>query len=545
MAIKNSKRPAGKSSPAEIKKTPTYIPGLDEILRGGLPKSRTAVVNGSAGSGKTVLGLEFIYRGALAGEPGIFVCFEETPGQLRENAATMGWDIPALEDKNLIFLYDGTIKPEVIMSGSFSLKGLLAAITGKKQEINATRIVIDALDVIFRFFDSPTTVRNELHMLNDWLNEEGMTTILTVRPSNRPDAVAYEEFFESMGDCVIRMDARVMEQVTTRRLRVIKYRGSDFERNEYPYVITGTGLHAAPISTVGLKHKPLGRKMSTGNKELDKILKGGYSKGSCILFAGEPGTGKTILVSTFIEHACKKGDKILYIGFEESEDALVNNVFNAGINLRPHISAGKLLFITNYPEAMGAEEHYIRAVKKIDMLKPAHVVVDAISACLRMGGKLAAFEYLMRLLNYCKEQGITILLINQLSGSSAYLEISGNSISSMIDTVIYMKYVMCPGETNRVLQVLKSRGSGHSNQKHEYVITDNGIKILEIYTGRGEMLTGTARTEKEEEEKAEAEKIEYEISRTELELKRLKQIQNRVSKESKLRMLKRGGEYQA
>jgi len=285
--------------------------------------------------------------------------------------------------------------------------------------------------------------------------------------------------------------------------------------------------------------------MSTGNKELDKILQGGYSKGSCILFAGEPGTGKTILVSTFIEHACKKGDKILYIGFEESEDALVNNVFNAGINLRPHISAGKLLFITNYPEAMGAEEHYVRAVKKIDMLKPAHVVVDAISACHRMGGKLAAFEYLMRLLNYCKERGITIFLINQLSGSSAYLEISGNSISSMIDTVIYMKYVMCPGETNRVLQVLKSRGSGHSNQKHEYVITDNGIKILEIYTGRGEMLTGTARTEKEEEEKAEAEKLAYEISRTELELKRLKQIQNRVSKESKLRMLKRGGEYQA
>jgi len=545
MATKNTKYPNVKSYPAEIKKTPTFIHGLDEILRGGLPKNRTTVINGSAGSGKTVLGLEFIYRGAQAGEPGIFVCFEETPEQLRENAATFGWDIPALEAKNLIFLYDGTIKPEVIISGSFSLKGLLAVIAGKKQEMNAMRIVIDALDVVFRFFDSPAAVRNELHMLNDWLANEGMTTLLTVRPSKRPEAIAYEEFFESMGDCVIKMDIRVVEQITTRRLRVIKYRGSDYERNEYPYAITSTGLLATPISTVGLKHKPLGRKMSTGIKELDKILHGGYSKGSCILFAGEPGTGKTIMVSTFIEHACRKGDRILYIGFEESEDALVNNVSNAGINLKPHINDGKLFFITNYPEAMGAEEHFIRAVKKIDMFKPTHVVVDAISACPRMGGKLAAFEYLMRLLNHCKERGITIFLINQLSGSGTYLEISGNSISSMIDTVIYMKYVMCPGETNRVLQILKSRGSGHSNQKHEYLITDNGIKILEICSGKGEMLTGTARIEKEEEEKAEAEKLEYEISRMELELKRLKQIQNRISRETKLRMLKRGGEYQA
>ncbi len=530
----------GEANNLSIEKAPTFIPGLDEILSGGFPRGGTTVINGDAGSGKTIFGLEFIYRGALAGEPGIFICFEETPEQIRKNAATLGWDLPTLEKNKMIFLHDGAIKPETIISGSFSLRGLLASIAGKKEEIKAKRIVIDALDVVLRFYDSPMAARSEMHLLNNWLNDENMTAVLTIRPSKNPETQIYGEFFESMSDCVIKIDARVVEQITTRRLRVIKFRGSDFHRNEYPFVITSTGLFTAPISMVGLKHKPLGKKISTGNKELDRILCGGYRKGSCILIAGEPGTGKTIMASEFVDYVCRNGESVLYIGFEESEDSAVTNLKSAGINLQPHIKANKLVFLTNYPEAMGAEEHYIRAVKKINLFNPEHVVVDAISACPRMGGKLAAFEYLMRLLNFCKEKGITILMINQLTGTNDFLEISGNSISSMIDTVIYMNYIEGNGETNRILQVLKSRGSSHSNQQHEFIITDNGIKILDIFKGKGEFLTGTARIEKEEQDKADAEKLDYEIARKELELRYLQKLRESAIRELKLRTLKRG-----
>ncbi|MGB4291311.1 MAG: circadian clock protein KaiC [Bacteroidales bacterium] len=462
-----------------VEKVPTYIIGLDEILGGGLPEGKTTVVYGGAGTGKTVMGLEFIYKGALAGEPGIFVCFEEKPEQLRKNALTLGWNIKDMEKRNLLFLYDGEIKPDVLVSGQFSLKGLLAAVAGKAREIKARRIVIDALDVILRFFDTPQKIRSEMHLINNWLNSESITVLMTVRPTKRHDGLVFEEFFESMSDCVIILDSRISEQVTTRRVRVAKYRGSDFEKNEYPYVITSSGIKVTPITRVGLMHKPLGQKISTGIKEFDRILNGGYSKGSCILIAGQPGSGKTILSCSFIESACRRKEKILYIGFEESEAAVIHNVKSAGISILPYFKSECLRFITNYPEAMGAEEHYIRAIENIDGFKPAHVIVDSISACPRMGGKQAAFEYLMRLLNYCKEKGITIIMINQLSGKHDFLEISGNSISSMIDTVIFMDYFEKQGETSRFIHILKSRGSGHSNRKHEFQITDNGIKFLD------------------------------------------------------------------
>ncbi len=404
------KQPPLPAPTATLAKAPTYIPGLDEILEGGLPRGRTTVVNGRPGAGKTLLALEFLYRGALAGEPGIFIGFEESLQQLRQNVATLGWDLATLEQEKRLFLLGGHIKPDTLISGDFSLKGLLAAVTGKSREIGAKRIVIDALEVALRLFDSPLQMRNELHVLNDWLQEAGLAAILTMRPPERPGVTVYEDFFHSMSDCYIEMEVWVVNQISTQRLRVIKYRGSAFERNEYPYVITRHGLHIAPISTVGLKHKPLGKKISTGQAQLDDLLKGGYRRTSCVLFAGQPGTGKTILAATFVASACQRQERVLYISFEESEEALVENVRNAGLDLSPHRHTGRLHFLCNYPEAMGAEEHYIRAVQAIEEIAPAHVVVDAISACERMGGKQASFEYLMRLLNFCKEKGITITI---------------------------------------------------------------------------------------------------------------------------------------
>ena len=528
------------SGTPSLEKAFTHIPGLDEILEGGLPRGRTTVVNGGAGSGKTLMGLEFLYRGALAGEPGIFVGFEEPVEQLRQNAATLDWDLPALERENRLFLLEGHVKPDTLVSGDFSLKGLLAAASGKSKEMGAKRIVIDALEVVLRLFDTPQQVRNEMHVLNDWLQTAGLSAILTIRPPGRGRVSAYEDFFDSMGDCVINMESRVVDQVSTRRLRVVKYRGSGFGRNEYPYVITETGLHTAPISTVGLRHKPLGEKITTGNARLDDMLDGGYRRSACILIAGLPGAGKTILAGTFTGAVCSQGERVLYIGFEESEDAMIENVLNAGVTLRPYVDSGKLAFLTSFPEAMGEEEHYIRALARIDVLRPDHVVVDAISACARMGGKQAAFEYLMRMLNACKERGITMLMINQIAGSTQFMEISGNGISSMVDTVIFLIYQEIAGETNRLLQILKSRGSVHSNQKREYLITDDGIRIMDVYVGQGDVLTGTARLQQEENDRIVAQRLAFDIEAKELELKRLKLAREQAAQDTKIRGEMRG-----
>ncbi len=523
----------------DLEKAPTFIQGLDEILKGGFPRGRTTVVSGEAGSGKTILGLEFLYRGALAGEPGIWVGFEEPAEQLHQNAATLGWDLRALEQKGQLFLFEARLDPNMIVSGQFDLRGLLAAISGKSREIGARRIVIDALEVALRLFDEPRKVRSEMHVLNDWLREQGLTAIMTIRPARREEARFYEDFFESMGDCFILLDARVQNNISTRRLRVVKYRGSDFGRNEYPYVITESGFSAVPITSVGLRHKPLGAKMTTGIETLDEILKGGYRRASCVLFTGEPGTGKTTLACTFVRSACSRGEKVLYISFEESQDALINNIISSGIKLTPYLKTRQLEFLTCFPEAMGAEEHFVNAMTRIEAFAPQHVVVDAISACERMGGKQTAFDYLMRLLNACKERGITIFLVNQTSGRSDQMEISGNGISSMVDTAIFLSYQEEPGETNRLFQVLKSRGSSHSNQKREYKITDQGIVIMDVYVGGGRVLTGTARQIQEESDRAESDRLAYEIEAKELELKRLrsiqKQIQNGMDKRAALR----------
>ncbi len=515
-------RVKGDTMNTPLAKVPTHIKGLDEILEGGLPRGRTTVVNGPSGSGKTLLGLEFLYRGALAGEPGIFVGFEEPIDQLRANASTLKWDLAPLERDKRLYLVQETLHPEAVISGHFTLKGLLVGISGACRGIGAKRIVIDAVEVVLRFYDSARQVRNELHMLNDWLHTEGLTAILTVRPLLSGRVPSFQDYFDSMADCILFMDARVENQLSKCRIRVIKYRGSGFGSNEYPYVITESGLHIAPISTVGLRHKALGERMSTGIVRLDEFLCGGYRRLSCILIAGLPGTGKTLLASTFASAACGRGEKVLYVSYEESKDAIIGNMGNAGVFLQQYVDAGLLLFDAVMPEAMGPEEHLIRVMKRIEEHHPQHLVVDAISACGRMRGQKAAFDFLVRLLNRCKELGITTLLVNQLTGSVGYMEISGNDISSIIDTVIFMTYVEGAGEINWIIQVLKSRGSGHSNQKQEYVITDQGICILEPYTGEGAVLTGSARRLQEARDAAEAQRLALEVKAKEAELEQLR-----------------------
>ena len=470
-------------TPIQLEKAPTHISGVDEILHGGLPRGRMIVLKGGPGAGKTIFGMEFLYRGALAGEPGIFVGLEETAAQLRENAATLGWDLSALEENGQLFLLEGRLSPDTILSGDFSLKGLLAAIAGKSKEMNAQRLVLDALDVLLRLIDAPHRVRSEMHALNHWITEAGITTLMTIRPQAYERALAYEAFFDSMADCVIELDARVRDQITTRRFRVVKYRGSAFGHNEYPYIISPAGIQIVPITSVELRHAPPGERMTTGIEELDAVMGGGYRRATCILIAGPPGTGKTIMTSTFVDAACQRGEKVLYISFEESVAALTGNLLSAGLDLAPHIEAGRLSFIASFPEAEGSEEHLMHFLNELNAFDPQHVVVDAISACERIAGMQAAFEYLMRLLNICKERGSTVILTNQLGIAEESSGISGNGISSMVDTVILLSYLSRPDRTDRMLHVLKSRGSGHSNLKREYMITDEGIQIMGVSQG--------------------------------------------------------------
>jgi circadian clock protein KaiC len=486
-----------------LPKVSSGISGLDEILEGGFPEARTTLISGGPGSGKSVIGLEFLYRSALAGEPAIFVAFEERASEVKQNALTMGWNLDALEQAGKLFVLEAKVDPAMVLAGDFNLQGLLAIIAGKASAMGAKRIVIDAIDVLLRLFDDPVRERNEMYLLHDWLKNQQLTSLLTVKTSLQEVSAARFAFLDFMAETVVHLDHRVIDQVATRRLRIVKYRGSGFGSNEYPCVITDAGLSVMPTSRQALVLKPMGDKFSSGLERLDTILDGGFRKNASIMIAGPSGTGKTTLVSTIAHAACQRGERFLFISFEESEQSMVESMCSPGLNLAPSIKAGKLKIHTAMPESMGAEEHLVRILKELDAMQPDCLAVDATSSCERMGSEQAAFDFVMRILTLCKERGITCFLINQTKGIDETSEISGNGFSSLLDGVLFMRYSIIGGEINRMLTLLKMRGSKHSNQYREYLITDHGIDILDVYSGEGGVLTGAARQEQEEKERIE------------------------------------------
>lgn len=466
----------GKRRP--IPKVPTQIAGLDEILEGGLPRGRTSLACGGPGSGKTVLGLEFICRGAMAGDPGIFVTFEERAEAVRMNARSMGWDLAALEKAGKIAIIEARLSGDEVLSGDFDIKGLLAIVGGHAKKIRARRIVMDALDVLLRVYGDWKRERSELSRLHDWLIDQKLTSVLSVKTHRNGDNGSEYEFLDFMADCVIRLDHRVVGQVATRRLRVIKYRGSGFGTNEYPYVIGGHGIVLFPLTKAELAHKPLGAKVSSGLKGLDVMLDGGFRRASCILVSGNSGTGKTTVASTFARAACRRGERVLCLNFEESKEALVSGMLSAGIDLRPPIRSRKLLVQTALPESMGSDGHLIRAMEAVDSFKPDHLILDAVSACLRMGSEQAAFDFMMQLISVVKERGITSILTNQINGvGGGDEELSGIGFSSVVDAVVQLRFVEIEEEVNRQIFIVKSRGSAHSNRRESFVITSQGIEF--------------------------------------------------------------------
>ena len=462
-----------------IPKVLTHIPGLDEILEGGLPEGQITAVVGGPGAGKTVIGLEFAYRSALAGEPCIFTSFEERAFELRRNALAMGWDLKPLEDAGKLFLIESRPGPDVIRAGEYNLNGLLAILEGKSEAMGARRLVIDSMDVILRVFEDSTRQQDQLYQLTEWLHKKAISVILTARMISETDKFTSHRFLEFAADCLIKMDARVDGQVATRRLQVAKYRGSSFRSNECPYIISQDGIFLLPISTIKLKHAALGKPISSGRREIDEVLGGGYRRASSMLVTGGAGTGKTTLLSTFTEAACGRGEKVLFVNFEESEEAMTSAMLSINIDLDPFIRDKTLQMITAMPESMGAEEHFFRVFWAIEQFEPDHVLVDAVSATLRIGTPQAAFEYMMRLINTCKERGITTLMSNQGDGSTINRGQSSNlGISSLVDTLLMLRYVRKGSEIGRLLLVGKSRGMAHSNQYHEFRLTDQGIVLL-------------------------------------------------------------------
>lgn len=466
----------GKRRP--IPKVPTKIAGLDEILEGGLPRGRTSLACGGPGSGKTVLGLEFLCRGAMAGDPGVFVTFEESADAVRMNALSMGWNLAALEKAGKIVIIEARLSGDEVLAGDFDVKGLLAIVGGHAKRIRARRIVLDALDVLLRVYGDWKRERSELSRLHDWLIDQKLTSVLSVKNYHNGDYGSEYEFLDFMADCVIRLDHRVVGQVATRRLRVIKYRGSGFGTNEYPYVIGGSGIVLIPLTKAELAHKPLGEKVSSGLKGLDVMLEGGFRRASCILISGNSGTGKTTVASTFAQAACRRGEKVLCLNFEESKEGLISGMLSAGIDLRPSVRARKLLIQTALPESMGSDGHLIRAIEAVDSFKPNHLILDAVSACLRMGSEQAAFDFMMQLISFVKERGITSILTNQIVGSGGDdEELSGIGFSSVVDAVVQLRFVETEQEVNRQIFILKSRGSAHSNRRELFVITGQGIEF--------------------------------------------------------------------
>jgi circadian clock protein KaiC len=463
-------------SESPLEKVPTGIRGLDEILHGGLPTGALTLLAGGAGTGKTMMGMEFLVHGAETGQAGILLSFEERADSLRRYASGLGWDLPSLEGRGLLRLISARLKPDSMVSGDFDLGAVMAILQQAVDELGARRVLIDAPDVLLRLLDDPARERAELYALHEWLLDSGTAAMMTVKASDGEDVAPYG-FLDYMAECVIHLDQRVRDQVTTRRMRVVKYRGSSYGGNEYPFGITDRGLRIIPVTETSLKHRAMGRDISSGVPDLDRLLAGGYRRGSCTLITGGSGTGKTTFLSSFALSAAESGETVLYLDFEESRDALFTCMLSPGLDLRPAWESGRLRFLSAMPESKGIEKHLIQAFRALEDYRPGHLVVDAISASRRMGSEGSAFDYLLRLINHCKQLGVTTLLANLASSESEGREITGVDLSSVIDTVIMLRYVEVHGGYVRELGILKSRGRDHSHRIHRFRITDGGIRI--------------------------------------------------------------------
>ena len=485
----------GRSRPLEgLQKERTGIPGFDEITTGGLPAGRPTLVCGSAGAGKTLFAMEFLVRGAtLYNEPGVFISFEETDEELSKNVASLGFDLKQLAaDKKLVLDYVFIERSEIEETGEYDLEALFLRLGYAIDTIGAKRIVVDTLEALFSALPNEAIVRAELRRLFRWLKDKGVTAVITCeRGEGTLTRYGLEEY---VADCVILLDNRVENQISTRRLRIIKYRGTSHGTNEYPFMIDENGFSVLPITTLGLSHQASTERVSSGVPRLDAMLNGpGFYRGSSILISGTAGTGKSTLGAHFVEAACKRGDRAIFFAFEESQDQIVRNMRSVGIELEPCIKKGLLRFHNARPAAFGLELHLALIHKLIVEFDPHVVVIDPITNFLAVGDETQTKAMLTRLIDFLKLRQITAMFTS-LTSHGDQLEDSEVGVSSLMDAWVLVKNIEANGERNRGLYILKARGLAHSNQVREFILTPHGVELIDTYVGSEGVLMGSARS---------------------------------------------------
>ena len=507
-----------------LPKAPTGIQGLDELSGGGLPQGRPTLLCGRAGSGKTLLAMEFLVRGAVqSGEPGVFMAFEENTEELAKNFASLGHDLKALvAQKQLALEFVHIERSDLEETGEYNLEGLFIRLGHAIDSIGAKRVVLDTVEALFSGLSNAAILRAELQRLFRWLKTKGVTAVIT---GERGEAnVTRYGLEEYVADCVILLDHRVDGQMATRRLRIVKYRGSTHGTSEYPFLIDEGGISILPITSMGLSHEASTERVSSGIPRLDAMMGGkGYYRGSSVLASGAAGTGKTSLAACFAHAAAARGERCLWFAFEESSNQIIRNMRSIGIDLEPAVRRGTLRFHAERPTMFGLEMHLVTIHKMVNQLTPRVVILDPISNFAAIGGETEVKAMLTRLIDFFKTQQITALFTSLTAGGT-FMESAEMGVSSLMDTWLLLRDVKSGAERNRVLHILKSRGMAHSNQVREFLLTDHGVELRDVYAGpSGVLLTGSARVALEAQEKAQALMREQEAESTNRELERKRQ----------------------
>ena len=490
-----------KTAPQALAKIATGISGFDELSYGGLPRNRTTLVKGGPGSGKTVFALQSMVNAIrLRREPGIFVAFEETAEQIRINAATFDWGLSTLAKSRLFFL-DAHLSPEVVQSGEFDLKGMLAMLKAKKEEMGAKWIVFDGMDVLLTLLQNPISEMREIYRIRDWLAENETSAIITAKVDGGTSEVVNYGFLQFMVDCVVGLERRLEDGVALHRLQISKYRGSDFLAGEYPVSFGASGMEVNAPEPSEIRHGAPTERLSIGFERLDTMLGGGLFRGSSTLITGVPGTSKTTLAGKFAEAACLRGERTLFVSFDEGAEPIQRNLASVGIHLKPHVKSGLLRMYSGRTESVAAEDHLVKLKSLIREHRPRCMVIDPLSSIAKAGGLLAARAVANRFIYSAKDEKITVLVTAINEGDAPETEATDLQISTIADTWIHLSYLIRSGERNRALTIIKSRGTWHSNQVRELVLDKNGPMLADVYTAGGEVLMGTLRWEKELEER--------------------------------------------
>jgi len=489
-------------NPEVLKKSLTGITGLDEVTNGGLPQGRTTLVCGAAGCGKTMLAMEYLVNGALEyGEPGVFMAFEETEAELIQNFSSLGYDLRDLVKRKLLSLeYVYMERSEIEETGEYDLEGLFIRLGYAIDSIGAKRVVLDTIESLFSGLQNEGILRAEFRRLFRWLKDRGITAIVTGEKGDRTlTRMGIEEY---ISDCVIVLDNRIEELIATRRLRIMKYRGSAHGTNEYPFLMDEQGISVQPITSIGMDHSVSNERISSGIPTLDNMLGGkGYFRGSSILISGTAGIGKSSLAAHFTQAACQRNERCCYFAMEESAAQIIRNKRSIGIDLEPFVNSGLLKIHTARPSLYGLETHLATMQKLIDEFKPQVVVLDPITNLISVGSIVEVRSMLTRLIDWLKVMQITSLYTS-LTAAGSDKEQSEVGISSLMDTWLLLRDIELNGERNRGLYVLKSRGMAHSNQIREFLLTDQGVELIDVYLGTEGVLTGTSRQIQEEKDNA-------------------------------------------